>query len=539
MNLLTRKILPVCLLLVMTLAGASCSREAEPSGPGTGLSLLLRVGVADRGGVQARTLSRASADYDFQSPALATEKLHTLRVVIVDDATGTVTHNHLEPLSTPASIVGGMRFEVDFSTDYTLYLIGNEAGIPGVDVSGLFGSTLAVGHSYPAGLLEELTVAASAPGESLIDNSGVSSSIIPMSEKFSITTVDRPQGPQTVSITMEENLFVTRAASRFSFKFFKSEDYAGDNTLEVRSIRISGIADREYLFPNSTEYLPAKGEATSSPDSGRLVTSFATPSEAVTDFSRFEVRSQVPIKVGALPTRAPGSASSAGTPFSPEIYFPESRCSDGAPMTCSISFDGETYLPPVELPNLPGGLPRNTHAVVNITIGNNGVLLFEVSTLPWTTEYFEIDFTHNVAMAEDGALAFAEGTFSSLDKSRGRLVLNDYPEAVRGSFGISSPLGARWTAFLVAASGELNSIRFRTVDDAGQTVYTDYLTGFIDGRKVTFDVAPVMAAGESARSAVLQVMVTLHNGLTIPVNVLKNTEYGSGIEFITFIQNPK
>ena len=48
-----------------------------------------------------------------------------------------------------------------------------------------------------------------------------------------------------------------------------------------------------------------------------------------------------------------------------------------------------------------------------------------------------------------------------------------------------------------------------------------------------------MAAGESARSAVLQVMVTLHNGLTIPVNVLKNTEYGSGIEFITFIQNPK
>ena len=351
-----------------------------------------------------------------------------------------------------------------------------------------------------------------------------------MSEMYLIKTIDRPQDNslETIRIEMEEKLFVTRTVSKFSFRFLKSQDYIGDNHLGIKSIRISGLGQKEYLLPRDTEYNPPKGTVTTN-NGGREITEFTLPDDnAVGDYIFVP---QNLVEVSTLPVD--------GRSYSPKFYFPESKGNDGKEkFQCSISYDGINYLSPVELPNLPL-LPRNTHAIVNITIGNDGALFYEVTVEPWTPEYLEIDFTNNVGMTDDGTLTFAEGTYASLDQTTGRLVLNDYPQAVSGTFGISSPLGARWYAYLVTTSGELNAIQFQVTDSKGNSTFTNYITGIIDDKKVEFKVAPTQSAGNVARSSVLQVMVTMADGLSVPVSILKSTEYGEGIENITFIQNPQ
>ena len=166
---------------------------------------------------------------------------------------------------------------------------------------------------------------------------------------------------------------------------------------------------------------------------------------------------------------------------------------------------------------------------------------------PWTPEYAEFDYTNNVAMAEDGALTFVPGTYAgAIDYTRGRVVLNDYPQAVIGSFGISQPMGARWRASLVTAAGELNAIQFIKTDEhgniqtdaTGKTIYTPTIEGIVNGKKTEFRVGATQGAGPQTRAAVLQVVVTTPDGLSVPVNILKTEEYGENVENITFIQNP-
>ncbi len=201
-------------------------------------------------------------------------------------------------------------------------------------------------------------------------------------------------------------------------------------------------------------------------------------------------------------------------------------------------------------------IPMTHYGENNFHFGNN-ILRNHVYTLsvdaaafadanivvsPWTPEYLEIDFSENFAMAEDGALAFVNGTYAFLEPQTGRLVLNDYPQAVTGSFGISEPEGARWEASLVTIGGELNVIQFVTGTGAdGKLQYSNRISGIIDGQKVTFYVGATQSASNVPRMALLQVMVTLQSGLTIPVTILKSSdsEYGDDIKNITFIQNPQ
>lgn len=166
----------------------------------------------------------------------------------------------------------------------------------------------------------------------------------------------------------------------------------------------------------------------------------------------------------------------------------------------------------------------------------------KVEVLPWSSEVYEFDFSDHVGMSDDGAVSFIESTYAEngFDKTTGRLVLRDYPNATSGSFTIGSPVGHRWDAYLITAKGEMNAIQFVTGKDAsGNNIFSDHLSGKV-GEKVDFKVAATMSAGNEQREALLQVMVTLdYGGISVPVNILEGGSYGAGTENITFIQNAR
>lgn len=511
---------------------SGCSEHADAPDYEGDLCLLLNVSVLGAENGTSRSISRAG-DYDFELPQLQSEKLNTLRIIIVKNSTREIVHNYFQTLIQPTSTgIRDLKFQVEFSTDYTVYLIGNESGLVGVDTEQLLDRQLAATRIYPDNSpLENLQLNAPAPGQPFIDNTGATTTGIPLTEIFNLTTINRPQGAENLKIEMKKDMFLTRGASKFTFNFYRSADYTpGANTLQIRKVRISNLGTTQYAFPNATVYDPEKDTPSSNPHGGRIITEFAVPDGNETESFDFVIPE--PVNMTSLPV----IGSTRKVSYSPPQYFTETLGEGG--FACSISFDDSTYLPPVILPNLET-LPRNTHVIVNIVVGNNNAMFLTVVVQPWTPEYFEFDFTHNVGMAEDGTLLFTPETYASLDKSTGRLVLNDYPAAAIGTFGISEPKGAIWHAALITTAGEVNAIQFVTTDANGNQTFSPNISGIIDGKKTTFRVASTMTSGSVARTAKLQVMVTLLDGLSVPVNILKSTEYGAGVENITFIQNPQ
>ncbi len=525
----------MALLAALSLTGCVYEYSSEPDGEKErDLFLLLKVALTEEG-TPVATTTRAE-DVDYELPSFDPEKLHTLRVIIVDKATNRIVHNRFERMSSPTTISSSLRFKVDFSTDYYVYLIGNEEGFPGINAKEVFSDNMKEGTAYMVDALEKLVITGT-PGQPPINNNGETKTPIPMSEKFEIRTIDKPEKrSETGTYDMSKTLFITRAFSKFTFNLFRSADYQGDNEIKLEKIKLYGLGSKEYLLPNETEYVPSKYEESTNRYEGRYIKSFAVPANS--PVSEWEYPAFRSVDAATLPVWSEQNAG-MGRKLEPQFYFAESLGLAGDDkFMCSITFDGKEYLKPLTLPNLPS-LPRNTHVVVNIIVGNHGALIFKVKVLPWEPRYLEIDFTHNVGIAEDGALSLNYNTYESFDKKTGRVVLRDYPQATSGSFGISTPVGARWDAYLVTTAGELNQIQFQTTDENGKTVTTPHISGIIDGHKTNFKVVATSSAGASVRSAILQVMVTTSDGLSIPVNILKSEDYGADLENITFIQNPQ
>ncbi len=510
-----RLIFPVAIAL-LSIGASGCGSEKEEPTAATGeesVELELNVNILTPPGFGSRT--RASSP-GFEHPDYPTETLNSLRVLIVDKLSGKVVHNRAVVFENGVPQADDMLFKVKTSSDYNLYLIGNcrfEDYDFGID-------KYPVGSQYSVADLqsvENVIIKADSHG-ALYDNSEGEKREIPLLEKFEIRTV-KPSGAEIQRQPL--NLFITRASAKFSFSISTSDDFKGSSSRKLTSIKISGISDRQFLLPDQTIYEPSKSQAGSGPLEGRDITSFNIPATART--SEYIYTLPEPL---ALPT--------SGLEWSPEIYLAESLLPEEG-FLCSLSFDdGETWLKPVKLPNLPYGLPRNTHAKVNITIGNDNAMMVDLSVLPWNRESVDFDFSDHIGMATDGALAFTAGTYLSLDKTTARLVLKNQAGA-KGSFGISTPFGARWDAYLITQNGEPDVIRFRLND--GTT--TTHLSGTVNGTKSDFMILSTVAPGNVANTAKMQVIVTTLDGRSLPVNILQGGGYGAGVENLTIIQNPK
>lgn len=382
-------LIPICLFLMVAIAG--CSSKDEPREVWDG-KLYLCLNVSSTG--HAAPGTRAGDDTFFEQPELETEKMHTLRIIIVDDREyisegkrnpfyNQIVHNKFRTL--PSAAISSiddpeLKFNVEFDHDYRIYLIANEQGIPNYDKD-YFSSTLRQGNFYMDGSLENIQLDAVKSGAEIVDNDnlelGVAPSLIPMTEIFNVKTKQKPIDPTLENTTQVEDLFVTRAFAKFSFIVKKSNNMADDDFhYTFRYIKVSGLIPLEFLFPKAEYGDPITiGSIT-----GMMVNDFSLPAgngepgSHVFDLGRVIDIAEI-VTGGNLDYR-----------YTPQLYFTEAKGYEDtdAKFTCSLSLTGEEddYLEAKALPNLPS-LPRNTHVQIIITINAHGFDT-EVTVLPYT-----------------------------------------------------------------------------------------------------------------------------------------------------------
>ncbi len=319
-------------------------------------------------------------------------------------------------------------------------------------------------------------------------------------------------------------MFITSAAAKFAFTIRASEDYLGNESPALTSIFLTGLADKEYYLPRNAVYIPEKGVKSTNKYEGREIVSFSTPDDLTLSPYVFTLPEPLQINRGMTPFE-----------WSPEIYFAESPLTEDG-FTCNLSFDnGEHWIVPVTLPNLPYGLPRNSFVKVDITVSNNNSLIVDLIVLPWNQYTSEFDYADEVNIASDGALSFITGSYKSLDKKTGRMVLNDYPGIATGTFGIATPEGMRWDAYLITESGQQDAICFK-LDDGSTTTRISGIVGAAS--KELFRIVPVNPPGAVPNVSILQVVVTTADGRGVPANILYGAGYGTDVKNLTIIQNP-
>ncbi len=515
------------LMLLMTgllLFSASCAGNEGPDDASSAEPMDIRLTVSFASSVGGVGQATRASEPDYELPDYPSETLSKLRVIIVDQSDGTVAHNRSVSFLNGQPVDDELRFSGYERRDYTIYLIGNEQSI----YYNFTSPALAPGAQYVPGTLENIILSRDLD-EPLFDNrkSSYDKKYIPMAESFHVRT-----GTKTTPDSEENfNLVLTRAAVKFSFTIDTAENFIDGAGRKLTSIEISDIADREYLFPRNAIYDPGKYNPSTNLYEGREIVKFDIPQGTVTGGFTYTL----PQPVG-LPVH--------GYSYAPEIYLPESELpKDG--FTCTLSFDdGESWLVPVKLDNLPYGLPRNTHVKVNITLGNANFAILTVKVLPWTTAISRFEYSDFVSLSSDGALHVTGSTVPDLDKfmaenfdrSTGRMVMR-FPYTVSATFGISTPEGARWDAYLVTTSGVQDAIQFFSADDEGREILTTHISGMV-GSLASFTFGPIEGAGLESNVSELVVTVTMADGRTLPVNIMQGVVTGKA-DVLTIVQNPQ
>lgn len=493
-----------------------CSHHSGPDVPeadDSTIELRMDIRLSDAGNLTAsESQSRASRASDLMD--IPGENLEHLRVIIVDNTDGKIVHNRGIVLNGGVSVYDDMRFVVKPSTAYNIYLLGNCRDLDGLGTDLDFGQdALPVGSVYPADKIENAIIGCSA-GDAMIVNSGQTKKALPITEKYTIVT-DDPSGEQHQIQNVSFLMF--RAAVKFSFSVNVSEDFIGFQKDRLTAVNISGLGNSMYLLPHDARFY------NDDPESEEGIVSFSVPDGVERGNFDFTLPGQ-------------GLKLSAGMDeysWSPLIYFPEALTPTGG-FLCTLKFENHvTAIRQVILPSLPYGLPRNTHVKVDITLGNNNSVRVTAKVLPWDQMVSEFNFSNEVGIGTDGALKFLEGTYLDLDKESGRLVLKN-SVILQGSFGISTPKGARWDAYLISESGRTDAIQFILEDGSN----TNRISGIVDDYVDNFNIESVFPPGDEPNSAILQVVVTTDDGRGIPINILTGAGYGENVKNLTIIQNP-
>lgn len=389
--------MPLILLLAFWLGGCSMQYEGEEPGVKTNdyfLILNVHIGDVNRGFTRAASGNGLVFDHDVSDREL----MNTLRVIIVNRHTRKIAHNDFIILPEASTIKEGLKYKVDFDTDYRVYLIANEEGLP--DYQTMMFYDLEVGKDYSENLLEEKVIGSLTPGQPMIFDSQPEL-CIPMTESFDIKTAPKNTTPdESNEVIQNEKFFITRATTKFSFYFFRGKDSKPmeSDKLVIDKVKISGLGQNEYLFPYNTDYYPSKESDKISMD--RYITDFQLPEENnYTGEYVFDLPTD--FDVSKLPERpndfdpdnpTDGLEVSQIFKYIPELYFPESKGNaSGNRFECTISYGDDKYLSPVVLPNLPHRLPRNTHVVVIITV--NGVSIdVDVDIQPFAKQEVRFEF---------------------------------------------------------------------------------------------------------------------------------------------------
>lgn len=301
-------------LAALTLAAvalAACSSEAPSPAPDeTKGDVTLRLKVALSG-----ASSRAGEPDGYEPGTEGFESVGTLRVIILRPDGKTVEANRMVRMDTELRPVDdNLDFHVEANELKYVYLIANEAALPlpggitGYLRTGEWLDTFTKGKDYDGitTVLAGWTAGFDAITETQKSLFAEPGNRLPLTEMFRVQTIkslndtgdqQHPEGAappsdgQIVIQVQEARLFLTRAAAKATFRFDFSDYPENVSGVNVTAVRLNGLSQREYVFPNNTVYSPGKyvdnkeGEINNVDNPDRYITSFASPSSnATVDF---------------------------------------------------------------------------------------------------------------------------------------------------------------------------------------------------------------------------------------------------------------
>ena len=203
-----------CILLL--LAGCGLDDDASRTTASDLVDLTMNVATTRSDGAPSATDGLPEA-----------EKIHTLRIIIID-ATDGIEHNTLiyDNPTTGVEEVAAKTFKVKKNSSKTIYLLANAEQLEGLDLTN------------PEGLKERLDEYDRISLEYLRQ-----AKALPMSSTYSFNVQERNKDCGT--------LYVAYAATKFSFTF-RNEMQDG-KALGVSGITVNQIASTSYLYPHGAD----------------------------------------------------------------------------------------------------------------------------------------------------------------------------------------------------------------------------------------------------------------------------------------------
>ena len=333
---------PACIAIAFfaCLLFAGCSDtagdDAVPVTEPATVNLRIDVALAD-----ISEVVRSTRGYeDAEGP---NEKMQMLRIVIVRPD-GTVEANRLIELATAATEHGYESFKVIGKETKQVYIFVNErTTVPDNGVNRRLApealNRISVGQAFPATELTEATIQLNGADELLVG-------ALPMSDCHEVYVPD---------IDVERTLFVTRAAVKFSFLIINETS----RTISLEELSIDKMARREYYLPRVSEY-----------GKEHEIVEYDVPLIENNEYYTFRKEIGRTAKIDEKIALSP-------------IYLLEGKYRDADDIRnykLSLKLNGSAT-PYGYFDQLPQ-LPRNTHAVVTITVRDTEIN-WEVDIVPY------------------------------------------------------------------------------------------------------------------------------------------------------------
>ncbi len=353
-----KKIFHTLLLLataVITAGGMSaCSGERynEPEVPDS-VMLTIRVKLSGN-----NPYSRAVGDeYEPDKEAKDGEKMHTLRIIILDQ-NGVVEHNSLwDAWSQPVIESGIKQFKVKSNEDKTIIFVANESGTIITDADG---------NTFDA---SDYFARFSPSVGSIINVNDL--------RELTMSSVQKPLAINDIysyHIGSEPNysatFYIGRAAVKYTFRITNKDD--SEHTLS--SLTIGRVASMQYYFQN----------AVFTDDKHLTWSSYSTPASAST--TDMVIKFETPVSI-----------PNDGKTYEFGPYYVPEGATYATPYQVGVSMNGiDLGMHDISwnIPQTPDNktlmldLPRNTHVITEINL-NNTMPVFNYTICRW--DEYKID----------------------------------------------------------------------------------------------------------------------------------------------------
>ncbi|MDE6556462.1 MAG: hypothetical protein K2K55_05805 [Duncaniella sp.] len=184
---------------------------------------------------------------------------------------------------------------------------------------------------------------------------------------------------------------------------------------------------------------------------------------------------------------------------------------------------------------------RNHIYTLNVTgVATDTPLDLEVEVADWTPAEFMLDYNQTVVVPEPFKLRFSNQE-GAVDQTTGTVICKPWTTTADGTmtwspitctFGIQSPLGATWMAYLNVFEGDQDAFAF--LDENGDM--QPHLTGVVDNKTSSIRIVTQNKEPDVTSKARLQVYVQFADNSMVEVDLTpqNSPEYKS----YTIVQNP-